>query len=70
MKCPHCQVWTSVLRTEATKRIRECANGHRFRTVEMLADRAEYMEQQVQARAEKARRVLQEKGYLYKPAAV
>lgn len=40
MKCPKCGVWSSVLETRestnyTTKRRRECANGHRFTTVEL-----------------------------------
>ena len=42
MKCPTCGAWSNVLDTrdgphETTKRRRECANGHRFYTFEMLA---------------------------------
>lgn len=36
MKCPHCGAWTNVLDTRATRRRRECANGHRFATVEVV----------------------------------
>lgn len=34
MKCPVCGVWSSVLQTRSSVRRRECANGHRFNTVE------------------------------------
>lgn len=42
MNCPECAAWSSVLDTragphETVKRRRECANGHRFFTFEMLA---------------------------------
>lgn len=36
MKCPHCGAWSNVLETRTTRRRRECANGHRFSTVEVL----------------------------------
>lgn len=36
MKCPHCGAWSTVLATRATRRRRECANGHRFNTVETV----------------------------------
>lgn len=36
MKCPHCAAWSSVLDTRGKSRRRECANGHRFRTVETV----------------------------------
>lgn len=34
MNCPECQAWSEVLQTRAPRRRRECANGHRFSTVE------------------------------------
>lgn len=42
MNCPQCGAWSNVLDTrtgqyETVKRRRECANGHRFFTFEMLA---------------------------------
>lgn len=42
MKCPTCAAWSNVLDTrdgphETIRRRRECANGHRFFTFEMLA---------------------------------
>lgn len=42
MRCPTCDSWTSVLETRegdhgTTKRRRECANGHRFSSVEISA---------------------------------
>lgn len=41
MKCPECGAWTEVketrTRTDNTRRRRyECANGHRFTTVERI----------------------------------
>lgn len=43
MKCPHCEAWTEVRetrqRTDGTKRRRyECANLHRFTTVERIEE--------------------------------
>lgn len=35
MKCPTCGAWSSVLATRGTTRRRECANGHRFSTLEV-----------------------------------
>lgn len=35
MKCPECKAWTLVLETRKEYRRRECANGHRFWTVEL-----------------------------------
>lgn len=35
MKCPECKAWTVVLATRKEYRRRECANGHRFWTVEV-----------------------------------
>jgi hypothetical protein len=62
MLCPHCQTWTDVLASRKGRRTRECANGHRFNTVEITAGMAEFL--QLQARLNKARRVLRIKGYL------
>lgn len=36
MKCPECGAWTQVLQTYGAWRRRECANEHRFNTVETL----------------------------------
>ena len=37
MKCPICKVWSFVLSTRnGVMRRRECANGHRFSTIEIL----------------------------------
>jgi transcriptional regulator NrdR family protein len=37
MKCPNCKVWSFVLSTrKGVIRRRECANGHRFTTIETL----------------------------------
>lgn len=43
MKCPRCSAWSDVLETRTrqdnTKRRRyECANGHRFSTVELISE--------------------------------
>lgn len=35
MKCPQCGAWTDVLETRSPRRRRECANGHRFTTIEL-----------------------------------
>ena len=42
MKCPRCGAWSNVAETrpaehQTTRRRRECANGHRFTTVEIQA---------------------------------
>lgn len=62
MKCPHCSAWTEVRDSRNGRRRRECANGHRFATVEVLASESEFMERQRQLR--QARKTLREKGYL------
>ena len=42
LKCPQCGVWTDVIETRAVRgknivyRRRECANGHRFFTHEII----------------------------------
>ena len=36
MKCPQCEVWTTVIRTVGALRRRECGNGHRFSTREVV----------------------------------
>lgn len=37
MKCPECKAWTRVLSTrDGISRRRECANGHRFTTSEIV----------------------------------
>ncbi len=36
MKCPQCGAWTEVLETRGIKRRRECGNGHRFTTEEIV----------------------------------
>lgn len=36
MKCPKCGAWSRVLDTRGAQRRRECANLHRFSTVEVL----------------------------------
>lgn len=35
MKCPHCGAWSEVLETRNARRRRQCANGHKFATVEI-----------------------------------
>lgn len=62
MKCPQCNAWTDVRESRSGRRRRECANGHRFVTVEVLATEAELMARQRQLRH--ARATLREKGYL------
>lgn len=49
MKCPHCGVWSSVLETRGAKRRRECANGHRFATVEAVVNDVAYRNKQIVA---------------------
>lgn len=36
MKCPHCDAWSDVKETRDGRRRRECANGHRFTTKEVV----------------------------------
>lgn len=36
MKCPTCNVWTEVRESHHGVRRRECGNGHRFTTVEVV----------------------------------
>lgn len=36
MKCPVCGAWSSVLATRGAHRRRECANGHRFTSIEVV----------------------------------
>lgn len=36
MKCPFCDAWSAVRETRDARRRRECANGHRFSTVEVV----------------------------------
>lgn len=36
MNCPRCGAWTNVLATRGATRRRECGNGHRFTTVEVV----------------------------------
>lgn len=38
MKCPLCGEWSTVLETRGTRRRRECANQHRFNTVEQAIE--------------------------------
>lgn len=39
MKCPLCGTWSAVIDSRIPMRRRECANGHRFTTEEILNDR-------------------------------
>lgn len=65
MKCPICNAWTHVLRTDGTRRRRECANEHRFTTRE-TADpvRPPWTELVRTLLAERGRQVLRAKGIL------
>lgn len=36
MKCPHCGAWSDVLSTRDGRRRRQCANNHRFSTLEAV----------------------------------
>lgn len=45
MKCPRCNAWTFVLETRGERRKRECANKHRFYTVEIDASHMGYLEE-------------------------
>lgn len=38
MRCPKCNAWTDVLETRSPRRKRQCANGHRFTTMELVED--------------------------------
>ena len=38
MKCPHCCARSEVLETRGARRRRQCANGHRYTTVEVVAE--------------------------------
>jgi len=51
-----------VIDTRHGRRRRECANGHRFRTVEITYAHYDYVI--VQRRMREARAVLRQKGYL------
>ena len=62
MRCPACGAVTFVKETRGTRRRRECFNGHRFSTKEVLADAAP--ELQRQARYEQGRAVLKQRGIL------
>lgn len=62
MMCPTCSAWSAVLNTRLARRRRECANGHRFSTVEVPATQVELMAHQ--RKLANARRILRKKGYL------
>ena len=36
MKCPMCAAWSNVIETRNHRRRRECGNGHRFTTQEVV----------------------------------
>lgn len=36
MRCPECGVWSRVLETRSDIRARECANGHRWKSQEVV----------------------------------
>lgn len=40
MKCPICSKWSTVLETRNHSRRRECGNGHRFTTREVVIENA------------------------------
>lgn len=40
MKCPTCNKWSTVLETRNHSRRRECGNGHRFTTREVVINNA------------------------------
>lgn len=60
MKCPMCSKWSNVIETRGDRRRRECGNGHRFTTREVVWGDA--VEQALRIR--EARRILKAKGYL------
>ncbi len=67
MKCPQCGAWTDVLETRSPRRRRECANGHRFTTIELPDNEARaHLTEQVMKRERylKGRTKLIELGYL------
>lgn len=65
MKCPICNAWTQVLRTDGTRRRRECANEHRFTTREAAESEPVPWTKLVRTlMAERGRQVLREKGML------
>lgn len=47
MKCIFCGVWTEVKATRGTRRSRQCANGHRFFTVEIAERSVEQRDRQM-----------------------
>lgn len=60
MKCPECGVWSSVVETRDSsmlgfRRRRECANGHRFTTQEVVVTE-EAMEQKQRDRLDAQRK--------------
>lgn len=62
MRCPTCNAATVVLANRNGRRRRECFNGHRFTTHEILSTEADFLERQQRLR--QARATLHEKGYL------
>ena len=61
MECPTCGSWSRVLRTKDKLRRRECANGHRFLTLEILSPERN---RSAAKKLGNARKILREKGYL------
>ncbi len=47
MKCPTCDQETRVVETRGTRRRRECANGHRFTSLEVLLIKGQTVDQLV-----------------------
>ena len=44
MKCPYCGAWSDVKDSRQGRRRRECANGHRFTTQEIIIDEKLHLE--------------------------
>jgi transcriptional regulator NrdR family protein len=44
MKCPQCGAWSDVKDSRQGRRRRECANGHRFTTQEIIIDEKLHLE--------------------------
>ena len=47
MKCVFCGTWTEVRETRGTRRRRECANGHRFFTNEVVELKISHRDRQI-----------------------
>lgn len=61
MRCELCGAHTRAVETRGTRRRRECTNGHRFSTLEVVAIRVSKTRAE---RVELARKVLRAKGLL------